>query len=87
MSSLGYILKERREKLGISQAEVAEKLKYSSPQFISNWERGLSSPPVTVLRSIAQIYKLPAQTLFKMYLKASLKTYEEDLRKKFSKKR
>jgi transcriptional regulator with XRE-family HTH domain len=87
MSSLGSILKEKREKLGISQAKVAEKLNYSSPQFISNWERGLSTPPVTVLRSIAQIYKTPPETLFKIYLKASLKMYEQDLRKKFSKKK
>ncbi len=87
MNSLGSILKEKREKLGISQAKVAEKLRYSSPQFISNWERGLSAPPVTVLRAIAQIYKMPADTLFKIYLKASLKMYEDDLRKKFLKKK
>lgn len=87
MNSLGKILKEKREKVGFSQAEVSKKLGYSSPQFVSNWERGLSTPPVTSLRSIAQLYKIPPDQLFQIYLKTTLKNIEADLRKKFSKRR
>lgn len=87
MVSLGSVLKEKREKLGISQADVAKKLKYSSPQFISNWERDLSTPPLSAIRVIAQIYKISPEALFQVYLKTSLKSYEQDLRKKFFKRK
>lgn len=87
MNSLGKVLKDKREKAGFSQAEVSKKLGYSSPQFISNWERGLSTPPVTSLRAIAQLYKISPDNLFQIYLKTTLKQIEADLRKKFSKRR
>ncbi len=87
MNSFGKILKEKRERTGISQADVAKKLGYSSPQFISNWERNLSTPPVTSLRTLAQLYKMSADNLFQVYLKTSLKVLETDLKKRFSKRR
>ncbi len=87
MSTLGKILKEKRKKIGASQAEVAKKLGYSSPQFISNWERGLSAPPVTSLRTLASLYKISPENLFQIYLKTTLKMVETDMRRKFSKRR
>ncbi|MEK6773987.1 MAG: helix-turn-helix transcriptional regulator [Bdellovibrionota bacterium] len=87
MSTLGKILKEKRKKIGASQAEVAKKLGYSSPQFISNWERGLSAPPVTSLRTLASLYKISPENLFQIYLKTTLKMVETDIRRKFSKRR
>ena len=87
MNSLGKLLKDKREKAGFSQAEVSKKLGYSSPQFVSNWERGLSTPPVVSLRAIAQLYKISPDNLFQVYLKSTLKQIEADLRKKFSKRR
>ena len=38
---LGDYLQSKRMKVGLSQGDVATKLGYSSPQFISNFERGL----------------------------------------------
>ena len=87
MSTLGKILKEKRKKIGASQAEVAKKLGYSSPQFISNWERWLSAPPVTSLRTLASLYKISPENLFQIYLKTTLKMVETDIRRKFSKRR
>jgi transcriptional regulator with XRE-family HTH domain len=52
---LGQYLRAKRLKQGISQVEVAKKLGYSS-QFIANWERGVSSPPVHALKKIIDIY-------------------------------
>ena len=37
----GAYLKSKRTKAQLSQTEVSEALGYTSPQFISNFERGL----------------------------------------------
>lgn len=39
---LAELLKEKRLAAHISQKTVAEKLGYTTAQFISNWERGVS---------------------------------------------
>ena len=61
--ALNIYLKRARIKAGLSQGEVAKKLGYTSPQFISNWERGLSSPPMDTLGELVDIYKIPGKEL------------------------
>ena len=58
------ILKDMREKSGLTQRDIAMKLKYTTPQFISNWERGLSHPPIKDIKTIAKAYKVDADYLF-----------------------
>ncbi len=48
-------LKKLREDAGLSQAEIAKKMNYSTPQFISNWERGISFPPLNSIKKLASI--------------------------------
>jgi transcriptional regulator with XRE-family HTH domain len=43
--SMGDTLKAFREKTGMAQGELAKKLGYASPQFVSNWERGICGIP------------------------------------------
>jgi len=61
---LAGFLKEKRVAAGLTQSEVARKLGYSSPQFVSNWERGLANPPVFVLRDLTKMYKVSADSMF-----------------------
>ncbi len=63
---LSEFLKEKRVTAGLTQSEVARKLGYSSPQFVSNWERGLANPPVFVLRDLTKMYKVPADQMFEL---------------------
>ena len=56
--TLGSYLKEKRTAAKLTQLEVARKLGYSSPQFISNFERGLCSPPLKQLKKITKLYKI-----------------------------
>lgn len=58
------ILKDMREKSGLTQRDIAMKLKYTTPQFISNWERGISHPPIQDIKTIAKAYKVDADYLF-----------------------
>ena len=76
---MSEFLKEKRARVGLTQSEVASKLGYSSPQFVSNWERGLASPPVFVLRDLTKLYKVGADEMFSVLMAG----VETDLRQEF----
>lgn len=82
---LSKFLKEKRLKAGLSQGAVAKKLGYTSPQFVSNWERGLSRPPVSTLRKIAQIYSISMDEMFEVVLQSTIGEVTADLTEKFFK--
>lgn len=63
----GFI-KTARIKAGVSQADVANALGYGSSQFVSNWERGISMPPLGSLKVIAKMYGINSENLFKVFL-------------------
>lgn len=54
---MGQLIKKARNGAGLTQASLAHKLGYRSPQFISNWERSESLPPITALPKIARFTK------------------------------
>lgn len=56
--SLGKLLKKGREAKGVTQAEVARRYNYQTAQFISNWERGQSFPPIRILKDLCSYYGL-----------------------------
>jgi len=82
---LGSLLKKSRVQAGLSQQSVAKKLGYGSYQFISNWERGISSPPCGILKKISTIYGIPAQKLYSLLLDDSVHRIEIQLEKEFRK--
>jgi transcriptional regulator with XRE-family HTH domain len=77
------LLKKARENAGLSQAEVARELGYSSPQFVSNWERGLSSPPVPKLKKLCKMYQLSVDQAYQAMLAATLEEVERKLHSQF----
>lgn len=62
---LSTLLKEARIKANLSQGEAAYSLGFSSPQFVSNWERGLSSPPIKHVWALSDLYKINPDKLLK----------------------
>lgn len=50
--------KSLREKAGLTQREVSDALGYSTPQFISNVERGRCRFPIEKLGRIKKLYRL-----------------------------
>lgn len=83
VKALSEFLKEKRTHAGLSQKDVADKLGYSSAQFISNWERGLSSPPIHTLRKLAEMYSVNVDEMFDVILESTLEQVRTDLRNKF----
>lgn len=65
--NISKFLKEERLKKGLSQGEIAHKLGFTSPQFISNIERGLAFPPVDKLKKIATLLGLDVELLVDLY--------------------
>lgn len=85
--NLAKLLKRAREGRGFSQAEVAKKLGYTSPQFISNMERGLCAPPLKAVKELVDIYRLRHDELIQavtadqeLYMKESVSMLRKALR-------
>ena len=83
MNKCGNFLKKCRETQGLSQKDVSAQLGYNTSQFISNWERGLSQPPIPSLRKLAKLYKIDAEVLFNVILEAQVELVRHTLREKF----
>lgn len=83
VNKLAIFLKEGRVKAGLSQKEVSEVLNYDTPQFISNWERGIAAPPISILKRLAELYKISSEKLFDVVLAEEIRLTEENLRKRF----
>lgn len=77
---LASYFKKRREASGHSQRTVAKELGYSSPQFISNWERGLCGPPLKKLPRIIDLYGLNRVEVVTVMMKAYKKELERSLK-------
>lgn len=83
---LGELLQKARIHAGLTQEDVARKLGYTH-QFISNWERGISSPPCKLLRRIESLYGIPANELYELLVDGTLQAVRAQLENEFKKSR
>lgn len=74
------MLKELREKAGLTQAELAEKFGYSTPQFISNIERGRAMLPVAQYPKAAKILGVSVNRLIEHKIAHTRKILRKALR-------
>lgn len=81
-SFLGNQLKELRLDRGLTQSELAEKLKYPGPAFISMIENGKSKLPLYMCKKIVKKLKLSAEEV-KLFKRALLKEYYEEVKRYF----
>lgn len=77
---LGNFLANARRLVGLTQLEVSNELKYSSPQFISNFERGICYPPLKKLKKLVSIYKIDPNTVIGLIINAERKVITEGLK-------
>ncbi len=73
---IGRFLRERRVKSGMTQMDVANELKYTTAQFISNWERGISMPPTDTLPRLSTLLKIAPRDLIEV-----IHSYQEQVLK------
>lgn len=60
--------REFRERVGLTQKEVSDALGYSTPQFVSNVERGRCRFPVEKLPKLKRLYRLSNNQLIDMIM-------------------
>jgi transcriptional regulator with XRE-family HTH domain len=80
---LADFLKSARTQAGLSQKEVAAVLGYKSSQFVSNWERGLSSPPIGTLRRLCGLYRTNESEVFRIIRAIAIRKLEAELEREF----
>ena len=86
MRTLNDYLRQKRVDSGLSQLDVARELGYSSPQFVSNWERGLVSPPLETIAVLIDLYKIPSSEVVSKILEETRDYLESNLGRKSKKK-
>jgi transcriptional regulator with XRE-family HTH domain len=62
---LGALVREHRQKAGMTQLELSNKLGYESMQFVSLFERGLSKIPLKVIGKLVVILGIPEKKVTK----------------------
>jgi transcriptional regulator with XRE-family HTH domain len=66
--TIGEMLAAAREEKGLSQLALSKKLGYSSPQYVSNWERGACGPPINKLSRLVKILNVHPEELLEAIL-------------------
>jgi len=69
-------LKKARKSKGLTQAQLAKKLGYTA-QFVTNWERGVSMPPIEKLGKVAKICSVSGREIADILIQQ----YEQKLKK------
>lgn len=67
---IGKFLKKKREAVGLSQNDVKEIVGYESCQLVSDWERGICGPPISILSKLIKAYKLSSESMIELFLSA-----------------
>lgn len=84
---IAELIKSRRQKLGLTQQELASALGYTTYQIISNVERGLAPIPKYKLMRLAQILKLNEKELLEATYKGKKIGHDADFRSLFERAR
>ncbi len=75
---LGPFLQDARGRAGLTQSEAARSLGYQS-QFISEWERGVRSPPANVFKRLIELYGIAPQEFYDILRSERLAKLDEEL--------
>lgn len=60
---MNLVIQERRKALGLTQEQIAEYLNVSIPA-VSKWEKGSTSPDISLLPPLARLLRIDLNTLF-----------------------
>jgi transcriptional regulator with XRE-family HTH domain len=65
---IGTYFRNKRLARGLTQEEVSGFLGYNSKQIVSNWERGLCSPPLDQVSALIVLFNLDAKEILELFL-------------------
>ncbi len=78
-TNVGRLIKTERLAQGFSQGQCARKLGLSTPQYISNIERGICSISIPNARKLCRLLKVHSET----FKEAMILDFKNDLNKKW----
>ncbi len=84
---LGKVLRIYREASGLTQKELALELGYESPQFISDWEREKSQPPMNKVIQLARLLKVDDSELVRWMIEDAKQQVEATLTRNYDRER
>ena len=64
MKTIAQLLREGRERKGLTQWQVAQHLGFKSMDRISRWETGKAEPSAKNLRRLIALYEIPAEEVY-----------------------
>ena len=76
-------IKKSRVKAGLTQRQVASKLGYTSPQNVSNWERGLALVPMDSFVRLIKMYQIDKREALDVYMNEVIEKKQKRLRLAF----
>jgi transcriptional regulator with XRE-family HTH domain len=76
---IGKYFRQKRLDRKMTQEEIARFLGYTSKQIISNWERGLCSPPLDKVASLIALLSLDSKEVLQLFVELT----REELSKSF----
>lgn len=68
MSILGEFLTQKRKEMKLTQMQVAQAFGWTSPQFVSNIERGTAKLPMDKVKKAIEIYSVPADEFIEIFV-------------------
>jgi transcriptional regulator with XRE-family HTH domain len=86
LAPLHQYLREKRLAAGLTQRDLGNLLGYK-PQFITNWERGASSPPARTLSKLVKVLKIPEDELLGILTEQSVTYWRNAIQAKGQRKR
>lgn len=81
-AEIGTQWKSLREKAGLTQRDVADELGYTTPQFISNVERGRCRYPVEKLARLKKLYGISTDNLVDLILREERQVILKQLKRR-----
>lgn len=80
LQTIGDLLAHARLTKNYTQGELAKLLGYSSPQYVSNWERGVCEPPLDKMHLIIKHLDLDPKLVFDQMMKDTARRLEQKLK-------
>lgn len=62
----GDKLAKMRTKAQLTQWDVAHACQFTTAQFISNWERGVSKPPMDKVPTLARLFRVSERSIYEL---------------------
>jgi len=76
----GALIRQSREKSGLTQGELSQKLGFTNPQFVSNWEREQSGYPNSAIKQLSKLLSIDKKDLIEAKVKDFYASVAKDAR-------